>query len=104
MEEAGERGEEGDGSLRLLRPLVGVWRKLSAALNGVTVGGHVINMFLLQKKRAGLCSTILTVSCLPWVRNSLTKSPSYRGHVTHICVTKRKSVSSIESPRENLGD
>ena len=37
-----------------------------------------------------------------WARNSLTKSPSYREHVTHICVTKKKLVSSIDSPQENI--
>ena len=38
-----------------------------------------------------------------WARNSLTKSPSYSGHVTHIRVYK-KSVSSMEYFQENIGD
>ena len=44
----------------------------SAALNGVTVGGHVIDIFLLPKK-----GTHIVAAC---ARNSLTKSQSDRGH------------------------
>ena len=58
----------------------------SAALNGVTVGGHVIDIFLLPKKGThGLHnSNSKFLENWAWARNSLTKSQSYRGHVTHI--------------------
>ena len=61
----------------------------SGALNGVTVGGHVINMFLLPKKGTPVLhnSNSKLLENWAWARNSLTKSPSYHGHVTHICVT-----------------
>ena len=75
-------------------------------VHGVTVGGHVIDMFLLPKKGTPVLhnSNSKLLENWAWARSSLSKSPSYRGHVTHICVTKKKSVSSIKSPQENIGD
>ena len=61
----------------------------SAALNGVTVGGHVIDMFLLPKKGThGLhnCNSKLLKNWA-WACNSLTKSQSYCGHIACIQVT-----------------